>query len=317
MRIDDTHVENMESLRTISNERERNFLVFRTTTGTFLSPQCHPNANDGLITLNEAANAMEMREDEAMVEGKEPGGKGEVAVEAAWGGQEDKEKEGEREEEDVDVPPELMPRNNPLDMLLRGMEMCEAINEDTNDRIATIETDVQHEDVNMWDFQKELNRDITDEEEKLIQHAINQDLKLSSGITSQDLKKLEDGCINMDIIRVYLKRVLSNQDEKLCENDQSRFKSVYFMNFLDKYYDARSYKYIYKNVKTFSRRNNVPGGDIFKTNIIFIPIHEGNHFTCAVIYMQDKQITIYDSYLNANRSRNNSGNDDNDGLFLP
>ena len=31
MRIDDTHVENMESLRTISHERERNFLIFRTT----------------------------------------------------------------------------------------------------------------------------------------------------------------------------------------------------------------------------------------------------------------------------------------------
>jgi len=31
MRIDDTDVVNMESLRTINNERERNFLIFRTT----------------------------------------------------------------------------------------------------------------------------------------------------------------------------------------------------------------------------------------------------------------------------------------------
>jgi hypothetical protein len=32
MRIDDTDVMNMESLRTIGNERERNFLIFQTTT---------------------------------------------------------------------------------------------------------------------------------------------------------------------------------------------------------------------------------------------------------------------------------------------
>jgi hypothetical protein len=31
MRIDDTNVVNMESLRMIGNERERNFLIFRTT----------------------------------------------------------------------------------------------------------------------------------------------------------------------------------------------------------------------------------------------------------------------------------------------
>jgi hypothetical protein len=34
-----------------------------------------------------------------------------------------------------------------------------------------------------------------------------------------------------------------------------------------------------------------------------IPIHQGKHFTCAVIYMQDKQIMYYDSYLNTGRTR--------------
>ena len=48
---------------------------------------------------------------------------------------------------------------------------------------------------------------------------INQDLKLPWGISSQDLSKLREGSINMDIIQVYLTRFLSQQDEKLCEKD--------------------------------------------------------------------------------------------------
>jgi hypothetical protein len=32
----------------------------------------------------------------------------------------------------------------------------------------------------------------------------------------------------------------------------------------------------------YSKQNKVPGGNIFKTKYIFIPIHQGKHFTCAV-----------------------------------
>jgi len=107
----------------------------------------------------------------------------------------------------------------------------------------------------------------------------------------------------MDIIQVYLTRFLSQQDEKLCEKDPTRSKSVYYPYFLHDYYDASKDKYIYRNVRNYSKRNKVPGGDIFKTKYIFIPVHQRKHFTCAVIYMQDKQIMYYDSYLNTDRTR--------------
>ena len=153
------------------------------------------------------------------------------------------------------------------------------------------------------DFQAALMRDITPEEEQLIHQSINQELTLPRGITRQDLIKLKEGPINMDIIQVYLTRFLSKQDEKLCEKDPSRSKSVFFPYFLDYYYDRSTDKYIYKNVMNFSKKDNVPSSDIFKTKYIFIPIHQGKHFTCAVIYMKEKRILFYDSYLNTDRTR--------------
>jgi hypothetical protein len=90
----------------------------------------------------------------------------------------------------------------------------------------------------------------------------------------------------MDLIQVYLTRFLSHQDEKLCEKDPTRSKSVYYPYFLDNYYDVKTEEYIYRNVWNYSKK--APGGDIFKTKYIFIPIHQGKHFTCAVSYMQDK-----------------------------
>ncbi len=62
------------------------------------------------------------------------------------------------------------------------------------------------------DFQEALMRDITPEEELLIHQSINQDLKLPWGISSQDLSRLREGSINMDIIQVYLTRFLSQQE---------------------------------------------------------------------------------------------------------
>jgi hypothetical protein len=153
------------------------------------------------------------------------------------------------------------------------------------------------------DFQEALMRDITPEEELLIHQSMNQDLKLPWVIKSQDLSKLREGSINMDIIEVYLTRFLSQQDEKLCEKDPTRSKSVYYPYFLHDYYDESTDKYIYRKVRKYSKRNKVPGGDIFKTKYIFIPIHQGKHFTWAVIYMQDKQIMYYDSYLKTDRTR--------------
>ena len=103
------------------------------------------------------------------------------------------------------------------------------------------------------DFEEALMRDITPEEELFIHQSINQDLKLPWGISSQDLSRLQEGSINMDIIQVYLTRFLSQQDEKLCEKDPTRSKSVYYPYFLQKYYDVSTDKYIYRNVRNYSK----------------------------------------------------------------
>jgi len=117
------------------------------------------------------------------------------------------------------------------------------------------------------DFQEALMQDITPEEELFIHQSINQDLKLPWGISSQDLSKLREDSINMNIIQVYLTRFLSQQDEKLCEKDPTRSKSVYYPYFLHNYYDASTDKYIYRNVRNYSKRNKVPGGDIFQDQV--------------------------------------------------
>ena len=37
---------------------------------------------------------------------------------------------------------------------------------------------------------------------------------------------------------------------------------------------------------------------------IFIPIHKGNHFTCVVIFMEEKRISYYNYLKATNRTRN-------------
>jgi sentrin-specific protease 1 len=37
---------------------------------------------------------------------------------------------------------------------------------------------------------------------------------------------------------------------------------------------------------------------------IFIPIHKGNHFTCVVIFMEEKRVSYYNSLKATERTRN-------------
>ncbi len=38
------------------------------------------------------------------------------------------------------------------------------------------------------------------------------------------------------------------------------------------------------------------GKHIFDMKYLFIPINVGSHYTCVVVYMEDKRICYYDSY---------------------
>ncbi len=50
--------------------------------------------------------------------------------------------------------------------------------------------------------------------------------------------------------------------------------------------------------------SKAPKGDISKTRNIFIPIHKGNHFTCVVVFIEEKGISYYNSLKATNRTRN-------------
>jgi sentrin-specific protease 1 len=53
-------------------------------------------------------------------------------------------------------------------------------------------------------------------------------------------------------------------------------------------------QYKYQNVKRWYKK--VPGQDIFKLDKIFFPINQGLvHWVCAVAYMSEKRIQMYDS----------------------
>ena len=43
---------------------------------------------------------------------------------------------------------------------------------------------------------------------------------------------------------------------------------------------------------------NVPGKDIFNLSKLFFPINDNNHWTCAVVQMEEKKIVYYDSLRN-------------------
>ena len=99
----------------------------------------------------------------------------------------------------------------------------------------------------------------------------------------------------------YFYVMLSKRDEELFQQDNSRRRCHFFKSFfVTKLLNEGNAnpdldgKYDYKNVKRWSKR--VPGKDIFKLDKIFFPINEGRmHWICAVAFMKEKRIQMYDS----------------------
>jgi hypothetical protein len=133
-------------------------------------------------------------------------------------GEEDDEEAGNVNEEDEDDEEDGQVEES-SDMM---GEQCNGYQVPLSLRKSGLPMEVEGVEGRKRDFQEALMRDITDEEEQLICQTINQDLKLPQSISSQDLSKLQEGLINMDIIQVYRTRFLSHQDEKLCEKDPTR-----------------------------------------------------------------------------------------------
>ncbi len=90
---------------------------------------------------------------------------------------------------------------------------------------------------------------------------------------------------------------LKEQDEILCMKIHGRKPSLFFNIGFITFDNTNNPKY---NTKT---PRCARGKNIFDMRYIFIPIHHGLHFTCAVIYMEEMKIEYYNSLRFDNETR--------------
>ncbi len=82
---------------------------------------------------------------------------------------------------------------------------------------------------------------------------------------------------------------LQEQDKIMCRKLHGRKQSLFKNTSFIKFNTTNNPKCM-----TITPRG-ARGETIFDMRYIFIPIHHGLHFTCAVIYMEQKKIEYYDS----------------------
>lgn len=121
-------------------------------------------------------------------------------------------------------------------------------------------------------------------------------------LTTEDLETLDGGrWLNDNIINNIYQKVFAKLDEELCAELPTRKRSHFFSTFfvqvmLDERNEDLSKRgtYNYKQVARWSKK--VSGKDIFNLKYIFCPINiNNNHWTLAVIFMEEKRIQNYDS----------------------
>lgn len=120
-------------------------------------------------------------------------------------------------------------------------------------------------------------------------------------VQRQSIRTLQPGQWLNDEVIHYFYLMLAKRDEDMSKHDPSRKRSHFFKSFFitkllnEGHSDpAMEGTYEYRNVKRWSKK--VPGKDIFKLDKIFFPINQGQmHWLCGVVFIQKKQIKIYDS----------------------
>jgi hypothetical protein len=154
-----------------------------------------------------------------------------------------------------------------------------------------------------------LMRSLTSDENAIVRNAmygIGPDHEILAQVGSDSVQRgsihrLQPGQWLNDEVIHYFYVMLAARDEELCHNDSSRKRSHFFKSFfMTKLLNegntnvALDGKYDYRNVKRWSK--NAPGKDIFKLDKIFFPINEGRmHWICAVAFVQERRIQMYDS----------------------
>jgi Ulp1 family protease len=124
--------------------------------------------------------------------------------------------------------------------------------------------------------------------EEMMEKLSQQEKEEINQLPKEDLHRLKSGMLYTKDIDYYLD-CLKEQDEKNVHENTQKKPSLFFdIGFI-----------------TFDNTNNpnnntktqrcVRGKNIFDMRYIFIPIHNGLNFTCAVIYMEEMKIKYYDS----------------------
>ena len=149
-----------------------------------------------------------------------------------------------------------------------------------------------------------LLRTLTEEEHALVREALYgpgpESEKLAStasdSVQRKSMRTLRLGQWLNDEVISYFYKMLANRDEALTEANPGRKRSHYFSSFFfTKLFDEGcTDEYSYKNVKRWSKK--VPGKDIFALDKVFFTCNVSkSHWTCAVIFMEEKRIQFYDS----------------------
>lgn len=154
-----------------------------------------------------------------------------------------------------------------------------------------------------------LMRELTEEESEIVEEAIYGggapgDVVAMTGTDSvqrSSIQTLQPGQWLGDEVISYFYLMLAKRDEDLCQQDPSRKRSHFFKSFfITKLLNeghanpAMEGQYEYRNVKRWSKK--VPGKDIFNLDKIVFPINQGRmHWLCAVVFMAEKRIQVYDS----------------------
>lgn len=123
----------------------------------------------------------------------------------------------------------------------------------------------------------------------------------TDSVQRQSMHRLQPGQWLNDEVIHYFFVMLTKRDEEMCRLDPSRKRNHFFKSFfITKLLNegnadvSKDGQYEYGNVKRWSKK--IPGKDIFKLDKIFFPINQGRmHWMCAVIYMKERQIKMYDS----------------------
>ncbi|CAG8498005.1 13433_t:CDS:10 [Ambispora leptoticha] len=144
--------------------------------------------------------------------------------------------------------------------------------------------------------------DLTEDQESRINEIIDESRKEKKVVSQmgptiieeKDLDTLQPKrYINGEIISMYARllnaRVLERRSAGDVNQQDVFMTNTYFYTLVEKAKKSGNFKKLEK----FLSNNNVP--DLFEKDKLLVPVHLGNHWVCAVINLNEKTISVYDS----------------------